>query len=210
VPDETVALIAASGTPVVLLARPPIAGTAADTVTAENSSSGADLARHLLGHGHRRFAFLGDPAGSPDVAGRYAGVSKALTDAGIRPPVPIRCGFDVAAGHAAAATLVKRRTRPQAVICANDEVALGVQEACAGHGLNIPTDLALTGFDDIMTARFVGLTTVRQPMRELGATAARWLHERIAERTPEAGEPAPARTKVLPTQLVVRRSCGPH
>jgi LacI family transcriptional regulator len=61
-----------------------------------------------------------------------------------------------------------------------------------------------------MTARFVGLTTVRQPMRDLGATAARWLHERITERVSGAGAPRPARTKVLPTQLVVRRSCGPH
>jgi LacI family transcriptional regulator len=116
----------------------------------------------------------------------------------------------VTAGHEAAVALVKRRSRPQAVICANDEVALGVQEACAEHGLDIPTDLALTGWDDVMTARFVGLTTVRQPMRELGATAARWLHERISERTEPATDPEPARTKVLPTQLVVRRSCGPH
>jgi LacI family transcriptional regulator len=202
VADDVVAAIAASGPPVVLLARPPVAG--ADTVTAENEAAGAELARHLLGHGYRRFAFLGDPAGSPDVAGRYAGIAGALADAGVRPPAPLRCAFDVTAGHEAAVTLLKRRTRPQAVICANDEVALGVQEACADHGLDIPTDLALTGWDDVMTARFVGLTTIRQPMRDLGATAARWLHERINQMT------GPARTKVLPTQLVVRRSCGPH
>jgi LacI family transcriptional regulator len=90
------------------------------------------------------------------------------------------------------------------VICANDEVALGVQEACADRGLDIPADLALVGWDDIMTARFVGLTTVRQPMRDLGATAARWLHERIL--SPSLSP----RRKVLPTQLVVRRSCGTH
>ena len=65
--------------------------------------------------------------------------------------------------------------------------------AAADAGLAIPTDLAVTGWDDVMAARFVGLTTVRQPMRELGATAARWLHERITERSarfcPAAGVP---------------------
>jgi LacI family transcriptional regulator len=210
VADDVVASIAAGGPPVLLLARPPVAGVAADTVTAENEAAAADLARHLLGHGYRRFAFLGDPAGSPDVAGRYAGVARALADAGVRPPAPVRCAFDVAAGHRAAVALLRRRARPQAVICANDEVALGVQEAAADHGLTVPTDLALVGWDDIMTARFVGLTTVRQPMRELGATAARWLHERVTERVSGAGERPPARTTLLPTQLVVRRSCGPH
>lgn len=208
VADDVVASIVGGGSPVVLLARPPAAGCDADTVTAENEAAAAELARHLLGHGYRRFAFLGDPAGSPDVAGRYAGVAAALSGAGVRPPAPLRCGFDVAAGYAAAVTLLKRRTRPHAVICANDEVALGVQEACADRGLDVPADLALAGWDDIMTARFVGLTTVRQPMRELGATAARWLHERISSRS--AGEPVPARRKVLPTHLVVRRSCGTH
>jgi LacI family transcriptional regulator len=206
VADDVVATIAAGGPPVVLLARPPAADC--DVVTTENEASGADLARHLLGHGHRRFAFLGDPTGSPDVAGRYAGVAAALSDAGVRPPAPVPCGFDVAAGYAAAVTLLARRTRPHAVICANDEVALGVQEACADRGLDVPADLALTGWDDIMTARFVGLTTVRQPMRELGATAARRLHDRISSLS--AGEPLAARTEVLPTQLVVRRSCGSH
>jgi LacI family transcriptional regulator len=211
VPDDVVGLIAASGPPVVLLARAPVdSARAPDTVTAENEAAAAGLARHLLGHGYWRFAFLGDPAGSPDVAGRYAGVAQALAGAGVRPPAPVRCAFDVSAGYAAAVTLLKRRTHPQAVICANDEVALGVQEAVADRGLNIPGDLAVTGWDDVMTARFVGLTTVRQPMRELGATAARWLHERITERTTPAGHTGPARTKVLPTQLVIRRSCGPH
>lgn len=204
VSDEVVASIAASGTPVVLLARPPVAGGTVDTVMAENVAAGGALARHLLNHGHRRFAFLGDPAGSPDVAGRFEGVASALVAAGVRPPAPLRCAFDVTAGRGAAATLLKRRTRPHAVICANDEVALGVQEFCLESGLDIPADLAVTGFDDIMTARFVGLTTVRQPMRELGAAAARRLHERIRSDRSEA------RTQVLPTQLVVRRSCGTH
>ena len=84
----------------------------------------------------------------------------------------------------------------------------------------MPADLAVTGWDDVLAARFAGLTTVRQPMRELGATAARWLHRRIQERTADPARAAsstdpfrradPARRRVLPTRLVVRRSCGTH
>ena len=73
-------------------------------------------------------------------------------------------------------------------------------------GLRVPDDLAVTGWDDVMAARHSrpGLTTVRQPMRELGAWAARRLHERLAG---DASEP---RHEVLPTQLVRRASCGHH
>jgi LacI family transcriptional regulator len=68
----------------------------------------------------------------------------------------------------------------------------------------VPGDLALTGWDDIMAADYARLTTVHQSMRELGATAARWLDERIQ------GIATEARREVLPTRLVVRASCGEH
>jgi LacI family transcriptional regulator len=77
--------------------------------------------------------------------------------------------------------------------------------AAEAAGLDVPGDLAVTGWDDLLAARFAGLTTVRQPMRELGAIAARWLHSRINE-----DDGPQARRRVLPTQLVVRRSCGHH
>jgi LacI family transcriptional regulator len=73
----------------------------------------------------------------------------------------------------------------------------------------VPDDLAVTGWDDVLAARFAGLTTVSQPMRELGAVAARWLDGRIGERTAGPERAAPRR-RVLPTRLVVRRSCGSH
>ncbi len=95
---------------------------------------------------------------------------------------------------------------PQAIVCANDEVALGTQLAAEERGLAIPENLAVTGWDDVMAARFVGLTTVRQPMRELGGSAASWLHDRMAD----ASRTGQGRRQVLPTQLVIRRSCGTH
>jgi DNA-binding LacI/PurR family transcriptional regulator len=89
-------------------------------------------------------------------------------------------------------------------VCANDEVALGAVQAAEDLGLSVPGDVALTGWDDIMAARYTRLTTVYQPMRELGATAARRLDERIH------GVATNARPDVLPTRLIVRASCGPH
>ncbi|MFD0822067.1 substrate-binding domain-containing protein, partial [Micromonospora zhanjiangensis] len=94
-----------------------------------------------------------------------------------------------------------------AVVCANDEVALGLLTAARERGLRVPEDLAITGWDDVMAARFAGLTTVRQPLRELGATAAQRLHERFTE--PEHDR-TPARHEILPTRLVVRDTCGSH
>ena len=96
--------------------------------------------------------------------------------------------------------------RPRALVCANDEIALGALTAAEELGLHVPDDVAVTGWDDVMAARHArpGLTTVRQPMRQLGAWAARRLHERLA------GDTSRPRHEVLPTQLVLRRSCGDH
>jgi len=200
--DDLVTELAATGLPIVLLARDPVPGL--DTVRAQNTRTARVLAAHLTGHGHRRFVFLGDPGGSPDVAGRYRGVRKALSDEGVALPAPVRLdGFDLEAGQRAARDLIAPGL---AVVCANDEIALGVLLAAEAAGLRVPEDLAVTGWDDLLAARFAGLTTVRQPMRELGATAARWLDRRITE----PDHPAAARRRILPTQLVVRRSCGTH
>ncbi len=93
---------------------------------------------------------------------------------------------------------------PRAIACANDQSALGVVYALMQHGLDVPRDVAVTGFDDIPVARHLRpqLTTVRQPIQELGATAFEVLYSMIND----AGH-AP-RDIVLPTRLVARESCG--
>ncbi|XVV17403.1 LacI family DNA-binding transcriptional regulator [Actinoplanes sp. CA-131856] len=201
--DDVIASIAASGVPVVLLARDPVPGV--DTLRAGNTNTAKALARHLAGHGHRSVTFLGDPGGSPDVAGRWAGVRAVC--GGVAQPVPLK-GLDLEAGEKAARELLRGRP-PGAVVCANDEVALGVLLAAGAAGLRVPEDLAVTGWDDLLAARFAGLTTVRQPMRELGATAARWLDRRIGE-TNDNEPTQPARRRILPTELIIRRTCGSH
>ncbi|MCY1143416.1 LacI family DNA-binding transcriptional regulator [Actinoplanes sp. Pm04-4] len=227
--DDVVAGIASTGLPVVLLARDPVEGV--DTVRAGNSNTARALAEHLVGHGHRTITFLGDPDGSPDVAGRYAGVRAGSKGAHLT--LVRGKGLDLESGRRAAKSLLK--DKPDAVVCANDEVALGVLLAAQEAGLRVPEDLAVTGWDDLLAARFAGLTTVRQPMRELGATAARWLNKRINESAtatrradkrinegpPVARRPderdesheenrTAARRRILATEVVIRGSCGAH
>jgi LacI family transcriptional regulator len=96
------------------------------------------------------------------------------------------------------------QTRPRAVVLGNDEMAIGALAALRSMRLRVPADIALTGFDDIASARHVRppLTTVRQPMRDLGEQAVRVLLDRLAD------PGAPRRSVVFPTELVIRRSCG--
>lgn len=203
VPDEVVTEIAGSGLPVVLLARTALPGL--DTVNADDNGGARALTRHLLGHGYRRFACLGDPQLSPDVAERYAAFRSTLVAAGAPPPgPPVPCAFDVQAGLAAARTALAGRPRPQALVCANDEVALGAMEAVRQAGLEVGTEVAISGWGDVMAAQYARLTTVRQPTRALGAAAAQRLQARISDRG------APVHGEVFDTRLVLRSSCGSH
>jgi len=100
--------------------------------------------------------------------------------------------------------LLADREPPQAIVCGNDEMAVGALDVLTRLRLRVPGDVAITGFDDLSVARRMRppLTTVAQPMREIGAAAVRAVLARLAE-------PAAARTAaVLPTRLAVRRSCG--
>jgi LacI family transcriptional regulator len=190
--------------PVVLLARPAVAGC--DAVSAESFQSAKTLAGHLLAHGRRRLSFVGDPDGSPDVQARYLGFLEALsasTATSSAGPI-VKVGFRERSGAKVAAQILGHAIQPDALFCANDELALSTMKALQYSGIRIPDDIAIVGWDDVMTARYVtpGLTTVRQPLHELGRAAATRLHERIAG-APTAPEPL-----ILPTELVLRTSCG--
>ncbi len=89
---------------------------------------------------------------------------------------------------------------PDAIACANDELALGLMARLRESGVDVPGRVQVAGWDDVMAARYAGLTTVRQPMRELGATAALVLDELIV------GDRTTPRHELLPTELVVRAS----
>lgn len=190
-------------TPVVLLARPALAGC--DSVSAENTQSARALTDHLLEHGRRRLVFVGDPDGSPDVEQRFRGFTDALSGSDQSASGPIvKVDFHERSGGDVAAQVLGRATLPDALVCANDELALATMKALQYSGIRVPDDVAIVGWDDVMTARYVSpsLTTVRQPLFELGRAAATRLHERIAG-APTAPEPL-----ILPTELVLRTSCG--
>ena len=199
VTDDAVRALEGGRVPLALLARPPVDDIPA--VRAENLGPARELTRHLIGHGHERIAFVGDPASSPDAEERWRGFGQALDEAGasgLNAPFP--SAFDEAAGREAAGAAIE--SGATALLCASDEIALGAYGATRARGLRIPEDIAITGWDDIQLARFVSpaLTTVRQPMRELGATAARLLFERIAGGVPDS--------VVLASDVVIRASCG--
>lgn len=200
--DDAVLNIQRTGVPVVLLARPPLPG--APAVRAENTAAAEAVTGHLLGHGFTRLAFLGDPDSSPDVRERWLGFLQAHRSAGLpQPAAPVSCGgFQPEHGYKGALELLHARGNVDGLVCANDELASGAYQAAQACRLDIPADVAVTGWDDIPIAGHLvpRLTTVRQPMRELGAQAAALLFERIA-----GGKP---KSVLLPTSLVVRESCG--
>jgi LacI family transcriptional regulator len=203
VPDDLVLALQSRRVPLVLLARPQVA--AATTVRTESRRSAEALTAHLFQHGHERIAFIGDPDSSPDAAERWAGYLEAHRRAGLRPPpAPHKSAFRETDGQRAAGRALRQRTTPTALLCANDEIAMGAYAAVAELGLAVPGDVAIAGWDDIPVARFLAppLTTVRQPLAELGARAARLLQARIEGRG-ESGE-----VVTLATELVIRASCG--
>ena len=202
VPDPVVRVLARR-LPVVLLARPGVAGC--DSVRSENVGNATLLTTHLLEHGRSHLVFVGDPYSSPDVAERYSGFRTAhvVAQVPMRRP-PLRVPLLEGAGIHVADELVRRRVRVDGLVCANDELALSVIRRLREHRVSLPDDLAVVGWDDVQAARFISpaLTTVRQPIRELGRLAALQLQGRIA-----GGQPAGV-ARLLPTQLLIRSSCG--
>lgn len=193
--------------PVVMLAGPREIDRL-DHIEVANHEGQAELTRHLVeGHGLTRLAFVGGMADSPDAEARFQGHRAACAAAGL--PVPdepdVRGELTQAEGRAAVRRLLARDAgRPQAVLFANDQMAVGGLHALEQAGLRVPEDVVVTGFDGIPLGRMARptLTTVRQPIRGLGEEAVELLLKRLAEpeRAPES--------VVLPVEVVRRESCG--
>jgi DNA-binding LacI/PurR family transcriptional regulator len=169
-----------------------------------NERAGEMVADHLVALGHRRLGFIGGPRHLPTVGERLAGFVAGTASHGL--PVADECVIyadnRAEGGQVAAAVLTALDRPPTAVFVANDMMALGVLEHCRSSGLAVPGDLSVVGVDDLPVARLVGLTTIHQPMYEIGATAARLLFEILES----GGHPAPVR---MQPELVVRSSTGP-
>jgi LacI family transcriptional regulator len=182
-----------------------------DVVSADNWSGAHALVEHLLvAHGRRRLFHVGGPATAPDAAARRLAM-QAVIDAH---PATVLTGsfsgkFTVYSGQEAADQLLADtraigRPLPDAIVCANDQMAIGMLRALTARGVRIPEEVAVVGFDDIFPASLTDptLTTIHQPIRKIGERGCDRLIERIAN---PALRP---RVEVLPVELVIRSSCG--
>jgi LacI family transcriptional regulator len=191
--------------PVVVVAGDP-AERAADVVAADNRSGSAALVTHLIEeHGRRRLFHVDGPPTAPDAKERRLALRQVLK----AHPGTVLTGsysgrFSVRSGEDAGQELLRAGELPDAVVCANDQMAIGVLQSFARRGVRVPEQVAVVGFDDIFPASLCDppLTTVHQPMRLLGERACARLVDRIAD------PGLPPRVELLPTELVLRSSCG--
>jgi LacI family transcriptional regulator len=206
VPDRFVERMAAR-VPVVIFAGTPDE-RAADVVTADNFSGSAAVVNHLIrDHGKRRLFFVNGPADSPDARERRLALDHILRSNPDCRLIGSHQGYySVRSGEDAGAKLLAmpRAELPDAVVSANDQMAIGILKALASEGIRVPEDVAVTGFDDIFPGSLCDppLTTVHQPMRLLGERACARLLDRIAN------PGLPPTVELLPTELVLRSSCG--
>ncbi|WP_043441762.1 LacI family DNA-binding transcriptional regulator [Arthrobacter sp. L77] len=174
------------------------------TIGATNWTGAVTATEHLLQHNHRRIGFVAGRPGLWCSRERLDGYRAGLDAAGIAvdPELIIGGDFDYASGFSAGTELLARTDRPTAIFAASDQMALGVYEAARQQGLRIPDDLSVIGFDDLPEAGWASppLTTVRQPLSEMGSLAARTLVRLIR------GEAVESPRIELSTRLVQRAS----
>ena len=195
------------GFPVSCISPGRAASTRANGVRIDEESAGHELALHLLGLGHRRFGYLRGLAGHLSAEDRFKGFKRALAGAGLDPSAyrAEQGNFTFRSGVELAQALLTADDRPTALVCANDDMAVGALFSAHRIGLDIPGDVSIVGFDDTPISEIIWppLTTIHHPIKTLGYTAARMLVERI-----KGGGNDP-RTEIVPHRLVVRDTSGP-
>ncbi len=170
----------------------------------DNVQAAADATRHLVELGHKHIAFLGGPKDFTLCKERLKGFRRVMRKAGLEIPAGyIQYGeFKLASGYSGAKSVLECNTRPTALFCANDEIAIGAMKALREAGLKVPRDFSLVGFDDLDIAAYCDtpLTTILQPRRQMGNEAIRLMLGLLA------GEESLERYITLPHELIVRKS----
>jgi LacI family transcriptional regulator len=201
----------ASRMPIVMIA-PHRSRRNVSTVDVDNRRGGREATAYLVGRGHRAIATITGPSDWTSAAARLEGYRRAVVAAGIaEDPALIEVGEDwgLAAGQAAVSRLIERGRQFTAIFAQSDLLALGAISELRARGTRIPEEMSVIGYDDIPVARFVDppLTTIQQPMREVGAAAAAIVIDGIVSN--RSGETrAPVRER-LRAPLVVRGSVAP-
>lgn len=173
-----------------------------------DDEGGARLAaEHLIGLGRRRIAFINGPPNYEATHLRLAGYRRSLAEHGFAPDgslVETSGDWNQDSGFRLAQRLMAQTDQPDAILCANDDLAAGAILGLSELGLKVPDDVAIVGFDDRPFAAHlpIPLTTVALPLSEMGQEAARKLFDALA------GEPAANEQIRVPCRLIVRASCG--
>lgn len=177
------------------------------TVGSDNWNGGLAATRHLLELGHRRIAVISGPADMLCSRARVDGYRSALAEAGVDVETDlVRTGnFEVESGYSEGLRLLSRADRPTGVFAGSDMQALGVLRAARELGLHVPDDVSVVGYDDLPIAQWAGppITTVRQPLAQMGSIATRMVLDLAA------GDAPIMRRVNLATELVVRESTAP-
>jgi len=183
-----------------------IPGADIPQIEIDNRAAAYGMTQHLASLGHRSIAYVSGPASNILERERFQGFKDGLETAGLPfdPALILPGDYTIEAGVRAGQDLVARSTRPTAVFCTSDEMAIGLMRTLFSAGLRVPEDISVAGFDDIEFAAVAEppLTTIHQPRRELGQAAASALIELLQ------GRPSPKRIR-LETELVIRDSVAP-
>ncbi|MDG4860306.1 LacI family DNA-binding transcriptional regulator [Streptomyces sp. T-3] len=171
------------------------------TITVDNHAAASDITDFLVSLGHRRIVFIEGPPGMTVTQQRRDGFLACVNSAGLTGSAHcVPGGFDYEAGHAAAMRLIARPPLPDAILAANDEVAVGALSALRQARVDVPGEISVAGINDLRVAQHVGLTTVSLPLYEMGSMAAR----RIIDATPGSG--TGGGTTMLSHRLVPRET----
>jgi LacI family transcriptional regulator len=173
-----------------------------DNLFVDNAAGAKAGTQYLIQRGHRRIAMLAGNGG-PE-RNRVSGYLEALDEAGLKPQLVSRGAFNEESGYRSTKQILSARTRPTAIFAGNDLMAFGAMTAVREANLNIPQDIAVMGFDDIFTARFVSppLSTISQFQYELGRVAAEMVLERINRLPPGS----PGRQREMSFEVIKRQS----
>ncbi|NQV71952.1 LacI family DNA-binding transcriptional regulator [bacterium] len=175
-----------------------------DGITFDNYGGMYAMVMHLVSKGHRRIAFLTGPKGAHDASERLRGYVTAMKDTGvtIHPELIIPGQYTQKSGYDSVSKILALAERPTAIMASNDDAAVGVMSALRDAGVSAPSEMAVTGFDDVPSAQYSTppLTSVHVPIRQFGMAAMRLLISRLR------GEPHVLQNRVLPVELRIRES----
>lgn len=204
----SIAALLAASIPVVQVADPTTSGPTSDQlltdyVHSDDRRGTLAATTYLIERGHRRIAYVGGPSNTGPAGRRLAGYLEATRAAGLadEPQLVTSAPFSRVGGAEGTERILV--ARPTAVVCANDLMAIGALDVAHRHGLHVPHDLAIVGFDDIEAASLISpqLTTVLNPARELGGASARLLLDRTSK-----GYSSAPRELLVATELICRES----